>query len=58
MSDFTKKLKAEELIAAIATDVVEIEQDKVREQRNDFIRICKEWLDYNEISYQPSNDDE
>lgn len=52
MSEYTKTLKAEDLIAAIATDQVETEPQKVKEQRDDFIRICKEWLDHNGISYE------
>lgn len=49
MSEYTKKLPAEELIAAIATDIPETETNKIREQRDDFIRICQEWLDHNNM---------
>jgi hypothetical protein len=49
MSEYTKKLPAEELIAAIATDIPETTPSKILEQRDDFIRICKEWLAYNDM---------
>lgn len=49
MSDFTNKLSAEDLIAEIAMDLPETDPVKVLEQRDDFIRICKEWLKYNNL---------
>lgn len=47
MSDYTKQLTAEQLIAYIANDYVELSQDKVLWQRNDHMKICREWLEQN-----------
>lgn len=47
MSEYTKKLTAEELIIYIANDYVELSTDKIRFQRDDFIKICREWLENN-----------
>jgi len=44
MSEYTKRLTAEQLISYIATDYVELSHDKVRAQRDDYIKICREWL--------------
>lgn len=49
MSEFTNGLPAVDLIAAIATDKVETTPAKIKEQRDDFIRICKEWLEINDL---------
>lgn len=49
MSDYTNKLSAEELIAEIAMDPPEESPEKIKEQRDDFIRICKDWLEYNDM---------
>jgi hypothetical protein len=49
MSEFTNGLSAVDLIAAIATDKVETEPAQIKEQRDDFIRICKEWLQINNL---------
>lgn len=55
MSDYTKNLTAEDLIRYIATDRVELSHDKVLWQRNDFIRICQEWLEHNGPGYEPDD---
>ena len=47
MSEYTKNLTAEQLIHYIANDYVELSHDKVVWQRNDFMRICQEWLEHN-----------
>jgi hypothetical protein len=47
MSEYTKNLTAEQLIHYIASDRMELSHDKVLWQRNDFIRICQEWLEHN-----------
>ena len=44
MSKYTIQLSAEELIEYIATDYVELSHDKVRIQRDDYQKICREWL--------------
>ena len=46
MSEYTKNLTAEQLIHYIANDYVELSHDKVLWQRNDFMRICQEWLEH------------
>lgn len=48
MTDYTKSLTAEQLISFIANDCVELSYDKVINQRNQFIKICREWLEHNE----------
>lgn len=47
MSEYTKQLTAEQLIAYIANDYVELSYEKVLWQRNDFMKICREWLEHN-----------
>ena len=47
MSEYTKNLTAEQLIHYIANEYVEISHDKVAWQRNDFMKICQEWLEHN-----------
>ena len=56
MSEYTKNLTAEQLIRYIANDRVELSHDKVLWQRNDFMRICQEWLKHNAES-QGDNDE-
>jgi len=58
MSDFTNKLSAPELIAEIAMDPPETDSKKIQEQRNDFIRICKDWLEYNKMEIRRNSDEE
>ena len=55
MSDFTNKLSAPELIAEIAMDPPERDPKKILEQRDDFIRICKDWLEYNRMEVRRDN---
>jgi len=47
MSEYTKNLTARQLISYIANDYVELSHDKVLWQRDDFIKICREWLQNN-----------
>jgi len=58
MSDFTNKLSAPELIAEIAMDPPETDPKKIQEQRDDFIRICKDWLEYNRMEIRPTDNEE
>jgi len=44
----TDLLKAEELIRYIANDPPELSHDKIIWQRDDFIKICKRWINHNE----------
>ena len=44
MSEYTKNLTAEQIIAYIATDYVELSHDKHK-----LLRICREWLDHNKF---------
>ena len=55
MSEYTKNLTAEQLIHYIASDYVELSQDKVVWQRNDFMRICQQWLEHNGPRYEPDD---
>ena len=55
MSEYTKNLTAEQLISYIASDYVELSQDKVVWQRNDFMRICQEWLEHNGPWHEPDD---
>ena len=47
MNEYTKNLTAEQLIRFIATDYVELSHEKVLWQRNEYIKICREWLEQN-----------
>ena len=47
MSAYTKALTAEQLIAYIANDRPELSHDKVKWQRDDYIKTCREWLEEN-----------
>ena len=44
MSQYTDSLTAEQLIDYIARDYVELSHDKIRIQRDSFMRICKDWM--------------
>ncbi len=44
MSKYTNKLTAEQLIRYIASDYVELSAEKIVWQRNDHMKICKDWL--------------
>lgn len=52
MSEYTKALTAEQLIYFIANDRPELSYEKVLCQRNEYIKICREWLE------QKGQDDE
>ena len=47
MSAYTKALTAEQLIQYIAIDRPEMSHDKVKWQRDHYIKICLEWLEEN-----------
>lgn len=47
MSEYTRNLTAEQLISFIANDYVELSHEKVLWQRNEYIKICREWLAQN-----------
>ena len=47
MSKYTKSLTAEQLIQYIAIDRPEMSHDKVKWQRDHYIKICLEWLEEN-----------
>ena len=47
MSKYTKALTAEQLIQYIANDRPELSHEKVKWQRDDYIKICREWLEEN-----------
>ena len=44
MSAYTNQLTAEQLIAYIANDYFELSYEKIRAQRDEHMRICREWL--------------
>jgi hypothetical protein len=43
-TDMTNSYTARQVIEMIANDYVELSHDKVLWQRDDHMRICKEWL--------------
>lgn len=45
MSNYTKYLTAEQLIEYISNDYVELSHDKILWQRNDYMKICREWIE-------------
>ena len=47
MSKYTNQLTARQVLEYIANDYVELSHDKVRLQRDDYIKICREWLLHN-----------
>lgn len=47
MSEYTKNLSAEDLTAWITSDYVELSHDKVLIQRNEHMKVCREWLEHN-----------
>jgi lipopolysaccharide export system protein LptA len=47
MSSYTKALTAEQLIYFIANDRPELSHEKVLWQRNEYIKVCREWLEVN-----------
>lgn len=44
MGDYEKQLTARQFIETIANEYIELSHDKVRLQRDDHIRLAKEWL--------------
>lgn len=44
---YTDRLTAEQLIRFIATDYVELSHEKVAWQRDNYIKICRSWLEKN-----------
>lgn len=44
MTNYTNNLTAEQLIQFIANDSVELSYEKVLNQRNWHMKICKEWI--------------
>jgi hypothetical protein len=55
MSNYTKELTAEQLIYFIANDRPELSHEKVLCQRNEYIKICREWLDGKRATLKSSN---
>ena len=47
MSQYTNSLTAIQLIDYISRDYVELSHDKIRVQRDDFMKICKDWMRVN-----------
>ena len=47
MSEYTKNMTAEEIVRYIASDYIELSHDKVWEQRNHYVTICRQWLKNN-----------
>jgi len=47
MSEYTNQLTAVQIIEYIANDYVELSHDKVRLQRDDYMKICRAWLLHN-----------
>ena len=43
-TDMTNALTARQILEMIANDYVELSHDKIVWQRNDYMRICREWL--------------
>jgi hypothetical protein len=47
VSEYTNYLTAKQLIEYIATDYVELSHEKILAQRNEHIKMCREWLEHN-----------
>ena len=47
MENFIKGITSRQLIEMIANEYIELSHDKVRLQRDDHIKRCKQWLDEN-----------
>jgi hypothetical protein len=56
MSEYTRNLTAEQVIAYIANDYVELSHDKVLWQRDDYIKICREWVKHNCTSQEHTDE--
>lgn len=48
MSEYTRQLTAKELVEHIASDPIELSHEKIVLQRNEFVKICQEWLECNQ----------
>jgi len=58
MSEYTNQLTAVQIIEYIANDYVELSYDKVRLQRDDYMKICRAWLLHNYQTVHPEVKDE
>jgi len=58
MSEYTNQLTAVQIIEYIANDYVELSHDKVRLQRDDYMKICRAWLLRNYHTVHPEIKDE
>jgi hypothetical protein len=47
MTFYTDNLSAEQLIRHIAKDYLELSQEKIRDQRDYYYIICRNWLTVN-----------
>ena len=47
VTEYTDQLTAEQLIAYIASDYIELSHDKAVWQRDDWRKACRSWLDKN-----------
>ena len=54
---YTNKLTAEELIRYIANDYVELSHEKVRIQRDEYIKICRNWISHNNTYTNSTNEE-
>jgi len=45
-------LTARQVIEMIASDHYELSHDKIKLQRDDYMRWCKEWLELNPVTWQ------
>lgn len=55
-TDIHNELTARQIIASIANEYIELSHDKVRWQRDDIIKRCKEWLKANPEEEQNPNE--
>ena len=56
MIKYTDQLTAEQLIAYIANDYIELSHDKVVWQRNDWRTACRSWLDKRYVNRNEADD--
>ena len=55
MTEYTKNLTAEQLIHFIATDYIELSHEKIVWQRDDHVKICREWMLNNLLEKKDEN---
>lgn len=55
MTQYTDSLSAEDLIRYIANDYVELSHEKIKWQRDDFMKICRDWLSVREAATPVEN---